>query len=347
MHAARWLRRPIVWLPVSIGLLVLLIWRSRLWEAGAQLGRPDVAPVASAVGLSIVVALLWAIRSADLLAAAGRPVGILPLVPMTAFANTINNLTPGSAGEVVRMYLLRAHHDVGYATSGAVVFIERVGAIGLLGATALLAWSTWAGLLPPAVALALAAIVVVAPGLAIRLGVRPLALVAGLPAGRLVGADRWGRFGAWLRRVDATVAGLIGSARHLAAFVVLSVAIFATYAAQLLLVGRAVGVELDPLAAWGALGLATIVGVLSLLPFGLGTTDLTLVALLGAAGVGPLQATAMTFGYRLVSTLPLSMTGIASFAFLSARLPERRAGDLARLVRGELADGIPEPIAER
>lgn len=347
MSLARWLRRPIVWLPVSIGLLALLIWRSRLWEAGNELGPIDAPSVALAVALSGVIALSWALRSSDLLAAAGRPVGVVPLVPMTAFANTINNLTPGSAGEVVRMYLLRAHHQVDYITSGAIVFIERVGAIGLLGATALLAWLTSVDVLPPAVAAGLATAVVIAPGAAYRLGVRPLDLVSLLPIDRIIGAERWGRLTTWLRRVDGTVARLIGAPVHLLVFVALSACVFATYAAQLLLVGRAVGVELDPLAAWGALGLATIVGVLSLLPFGLGTTDLTLATLLGAAGVPPVQAAAMTFGYRLVSTLPLSLAGIASFAFLSARLPDHRPGDAARLVRAQLADGSPDLIVER
>lgn len=347
MRLARWLRRPIVWLPVSIGLLILLLWRSRLWEAGSQLGPLDARPIAIAVALSAVVALLWAIRSSDLLAAAGRPVGVVPLIPMTAFANTINNLTPGSAGEIVRMYLLRAHHRVDYATSGAIVFVERIGAIGLLGASALLAWLTWIGILPwvPAAGLALA--VVVVPGVAYRLGVRPLSLASRLPLDRLAGTNRWARLGDWLMKVDGTVALLIGRPRHLLAFVALSVTIFTAYTAQLMLVGRAVGVDLHPLAGWGALGLATIVGVLSLLPFGLGSTDLALVALLGVAGVPPVQATAMTFGYRLVSTLPLSLAGIASFALLSARLPDHGLDVAARVVRAELAEGAPDLVVER
>jgi hypothetical protein len=35
---------------------------------------------------------------------------------MTAFANTINNITPGSAGELVRLYLLAAQYGVDYTT---------------------------------------------------------------------------------------------------------------------------------------------------------------------------------------------------------------------------------------
>jgi uncharacterized protein (TIRG00374 family) len=342
MRLATWLRRPIVWVPISIGLLALLVWRSRLWEAGAALAGLDPRPLVAAVLLSAVIAALWGVRSADLLAAAGRRVGILPLVPMTTFANTINNLTPGSAGEIVRMYLLRAHHGVDYATSGAVVFVERVGAIGYLASSALLVWLTWIGVLPVAITILLGVSLVAGPAVFYRLGLRPLAVVRRIPLGRLLGSGRWDRIGDWLARVDDTVAGLVGDPRRLLTFVALSAGIFLVYDAQLLLVGRAFGVTIDPFAGWGALGLATMVGVLSLLPFGLGSTDLALVGLLSAAGVPTVEAVAITLGYRVVSTLPLSIAGIASFAWLSARLPASGMGGAARAVRAELGDGIPD-----
>ena len=84
--------------------------------------------------------MLWALRSRDLLGATGHPVRLGPLLPMTAFANTINNLTPGSAGEVVRAWLLRAHHGVPYATGAAVIIVERIVAIGYMAASAVVAW---------------------------------------------------------------------------------------------------------------------------------------------------------------------------------------------------------------
>jgi uncharacterized protein (TIRG00374 family) len=346
MRVASWLRRPIVWLPVSIGLLVLLVWRSRIWEAGAVLAGLDVRPVGGALLLSALIAILWAARSADLLRAASRSIPVASLIPMTAFANTINNLTPGSAGEIVRMYLLRAHHDVDYATSGAVVFVERIGAIGYLSSTALLAWLTWAGVLSGPVAMVILAILISGPAIAYRAGLRPLGLVGRLPVGRVVGTARWSRVGSWLARVDRTVAILIGRPRRHLVFVAFSGAIFAASAAQLLLLGRAMGVALDPLAGWGALGLSTTVGVLSLLPFGLGTTDLALATLLGAAGVPATTAAAMTLGYRLISTLPLSLAGIASFAWLSARLPADGLRGAAHAVRDHVGDGLPDLAAD-
>jgi uncharacterized membrane protein YbhN (UPF0104 family) len=201
---------------------------------------------------------------------------------------------------------------------------------------------TWLGVLPVPITIVLAIGLVAAPAVAYRLGLRPLGVVRLIPLGRLLGAERWERVGDWLSRVDGAVAGLVGDPRHLITFVVLSGGIFAVYAAQLLLVGRAFGIVVDPFAAWGALGLATMVGVLSLLPFGLGSADLALVALLGVAGVPTVEAVAITLGYRVVSTLPLSIAGIVSFAWLSARLPASGMGGAARAVKAELGDGIPD-----
>jgi uncharacterized membrane protein YbhN (UPF0104 family) len=114
--------------------------------------------------------------------------------------------------------------------------------------------------------------------------------------------------------------------------------VFASYTGQLLLVAAAIGRDIDPAAAWGALGLAIIAGVLSLLPFGLGSADLVLVALLGVAGVPAVEAAAIAFGYRVVSTLPLGLAGVVSYAFLSARLPHGHMTEAASAARAALRE---------
>jgi len=321
MQLARRVRHPIVWLPISLALLGLLVWRSRLWESGPLLSRVDPVPLVGALAICAAVPVLWAIRSAGLLAAADEPVGVLPLIPMTSFANTVNNITPGSTGEVFRVWLLRAHHGVPYATGGAIVLIERLVAFGYLAGSALLLWLAYVGVIPIVVAAVLVLLLLASPAIVYRLGMRPSRIVALVPLGRLVGAERWDRFVGFLARVDETIARLITHPGRVAAFAVATAGLLACYAAQLVLVGRALGVELDPVAAWGALGMALTAGVLSLLPFGLGSADLVLVALLGVAGVPGTEATAMAFGYRLVSTLPLGLAGVASYAWLSAKLP--------------------------
>ena len=340
MRAARWLRRPIVWAPISLVLLALVAWRSRVWEARDLLGHVAIAPLVAALALSGVVLVLWGTRSAALLRQAGRPVAIAPLIPMTALANTINNVTPGSSGEILRLWLLRARFGVDYTTGGAVIVVERVVALAYLTGSGVLFWLAVIGFLPPPVAVAGLVLLGVLPGLVYAVGIRPSAIVALVPLGRVVGTDRWTRLTAWVARVDAMIAALLTRPARLAAFALITTAILACYALQLVLVGQAIGVRIDPVTAWGALGVGMTAGVLSLLPFGLGSTDLVVATLLGVAGVPPIEATAMTFAYRLVSTLPLALAGVASYAVLSASLPT--GSEIAELAAAdaEPADAI-------
>ncbi|HYO41657.1 MAG TPA: lysylphosphatidylglycerol synthase transmembrane domain-containing protein [Candidatus Limnocylindrales bacterium] len=341
----RWLRRPIIWLPISGLLIALVAWRSKVWEAGTVLGAPQPLPLVLAVLLNGLIVVLWAVRSGDLLGAAGRAVGIRPLLPMTAFANTINNLTPGSAGEVVRAWLLRAHHGIPYATSTAVIAIERVVAIGYMAGSAIVAWGGQAVGLPGPAQVALLILVAVTPGLVYRIGLRPFAAVGRLPLGGVLGREPWTRAARALVRVDATMSDLLTHPRHLAVFAVTTMIVFATYTAQLWLVAVSIGVVLDPVTAWGALGLATIAGVLSLLPFGLGATDLVLAALLTSLGVPPTAAGAIAFGYRLVATLPLGILGTVAYAWLSAGLPPGGTRAVLDAVSVELSEPAGESTA--
>lgn len=325
----RLLRHPLVWGSISLTLLALVAWRSRAWELGDRLVVADPRSIAAALLLNLVIIVAWAARSSDLLAGAGRPVPVLPLIPMTAFANTINNVTPGSAGELVRLYLLRAHHGVDYTTGAAVVVVERFVAIGLLGASAAILWATFSLGLPAVVAVVAVLALTLIPSLVYRVGLRPTAVLRWLPLGRAIGDDRWAAAGRTLGRVDEAVAGLLVDPRRAIVFGAWTAVVFASYTAQLMLVAAAIGQPLDPAAAWGALGLGIIAGVLSLLPFGLGSTDLVVAGLLVVAGVPAREAGAITFGYRIVSTLPLGLLGVASYALLSARLPHGHVREAA------------------
>jgi uncharacterized membrane protein YbhN (UPF0104 family) len=331
------LRRPIVWVPVSLGLLALVVWRSRLWEAGEHLGPIDARLLLAALLIGQATPLLWALRSRNLLAAAGRRVPFLALLPMTSFANTINNLTPGSAGELVRLYLLRTHHDVDYRTGAAVILIERFVALGYLSISGLLLWIAWLRDWSPLLTVALIAGLVAAPAVVYGVGVRPLGIVAALPLGRAAGVGRWEAWRTDLGRIDATIGSLLVHPARLMKFSITTGAVFAVSTVQLLLVAGATGLSLDPRAAWGALGLSISAGVLSFLPFGLGAADLVLVALLTAIGVPTLEAGVIAFGYRLVSTLPYALEGVAAYAWLSARLPD---GDVRRAAREAAAAGL-------
>ena len=338
------LRNPLVWGPISIALLIVVLWRSGLLGSGAFLTMTRPTWLLAALALCLLPPVLWALRSAGLLTASGHPVPVPALIPMTTFANTINNLTPGSVGELARLYLLRAHHGVDYATGGAVILIERLVAIGYLAVSAAIAWLGARGVLPlPVVVVAVVALVVV-PGVAYRLGLRPIAWFIAYPLRRF-GGGRWPGAIAGLLAAEHRIGRLLTDPVTLARFALVSALIFTVATIQLVLVAAAFGVALGPLEAWGALGLSIMAGVISLLPFGLGVADLALVTLLGSLGVDPPTAAAITFTYRLVSTLPTALLGVASYVWLSARLPVGGldgAADAARTGLAAVATGDPD-----
>lgn len=309
--------RRYVWIPISALLLAFVIWRTRPWEI-AELGvRVDGLTIAVVVLLNGAVILLWAIRSAALMAGVGYPLPLRALVPLVSFANTIGNLTPASAGEALRALILRDRYGVPLTRSTAVILAERLWAIGIMALSAGAAALVTIGHLPAAPAAAIWGAAIVAcflPTVAYRGGIRP---------GRLL--ERWnpqptagrvGRLVAGLVELDQTMAGLVGDPRRAAVFVVTTAGIFSCYAAQLALLLAMLGQPLSLDASWGALGLATVAGVLSALPFGLGAADAVLAVLLGSLGIGTAVIGAVVLLLRATATLPLGICGALSWSVL-------------------------------
>jgi hypothetical protein len=310
------MRRWYVWGSISLVLFGLLVWRTRPWEALAT--GADWRPLVAVVALNGVVIVAWAVRSERLMAAVGHPLSIGALVPIVSFANTINNLTPASSGEALRAVILRRRHDVPYGRSTAVILAERLWAIWIMAATAGAAAIGTVVPASPAVVLAAwgaAVVTTFAPSVAYRLGLRPASFVARLVDGREGG--RRARVATLLRDVDASLAGILASPIVAVGFVASTAVVFATTATQLSLILLALGHDLSPVAAWAALGIATIAGVVSALPFGLGAADVVLTALLAALGVPAAAAAAAALVLRATVTLPLGLAGTVSWIALS------------------------------
>lgn len=347
------MRRWYVWLPISLLLLGLVVWRTRPWEVTALWERLDPLPLMAALLINVPIVALWAIRSRSLMAAVGHPLPLRELVPIVSFANTINNITPASSGEVLRALVLKRRHGVPFTRSGAVILIERFWAIGIMGLSAgAAAVGTLAGAPASLSALAWSAAVAgaFAPSIAYRLGLRPGRLLrrwgdpgaaaaddAAVVPGSVAGAAAPGaavtagaaaagaaappgrvrRLAAGLAEVDDVLDEVVTDPRQAVSFVGTTALIFLGFALQLWLVLLALRVSLPIEAAWAALGLATIAGVASALPFGLGATDVVLVVLLTSMGVATAPAGAAVLLLRATATLPLGIAGAASWGALS------------------------------
>jgi uncharacterized protein (TIRG00374 family) len=305
-----------------VAIIAILAWRTRLWEAGDLLRGADLAPIILAIALNVVIIAAWAGRSRGLLARLGDHVGFGPLVPVVSFANTINGLTPASAGEVLRAVLLNRRHGVPYRDGAAVILLERVYALGLIAATALVCFlAVSASAILPVVATVAAVVLFAIPTVGYRRGLRFEAAVRRIAAPVLARSRRAERVVDAFADVEDRVALILASPGATLAFIGWSAAVFVTMDAQLLLVGSAIGVPIDPVVGWAALGLGAIAGVLSALPFGLGAADAVIAIVLIGHGMEAATATLVTILMRFVGTLPTGIIGTISYVYLNRTDP--------------------------
>ena len=335
--------RRFLWVPASVALLAFVVWRTRPWEL-AEAGLPlDPLVLAAVVLLNAAVVALWAIRSSSLMAGIGHPLPFSALVPLVSFANTISNLTPASAGEVMRVVILRNRYGVPVGRSTAVILVERLWAIGIMAVTAGVAAVIAFGRPSEPVAVALVLVGVAGsyvPAVAYGAGLRPGRLLERW-TDRPAGATDDGRSGAMddgssatdvrprqsrLRRatgalveLDRTLATLMADRTRAIVFVTSTWLIFVGYALQLALLLQMLGSPVSLEVAWAALGLATVAGVLSALPFGLGAADVVLSIVLVGLGVAPAVTGFAILLLRATATLPLGIAGAAAWAALGGR----------------------------
>ena len=334
------MRRWLIWLPVSVGLLALLVWRTRPWEASALAGRLDLLPLVGAVALNVLIVAAWAVRSAGLMRAVGYPLSIRRLVPVVSFANTVNNLTPASTGEVLRAVILKRRYAIPVRTLDGSDPRRAVLGDPHHAGTALAA--SIGTIVPAGPALVVAAwvaaaAVIVLPIAAYGVGIRPGRLAERV-ASRAGSVPRRVRsIAARLAAVDDLLTTILTSRSRATAFIATTLAIFVLFAAQLWLVLAALGSPLSLVGVWAALGLSIVAGVISALPFGLGAADVVLVVLLGAQGLPATDAGAAALLLRLTSTLPLGIVGTASWIQLTG----------GQRVEPEEARGPDEPIHAR
>jgi uncharacterized protein (TIRG00374 family) len=334
------MRRWYVWAPISTALIALLVWRTRPWEELDLVASLDQRLLVVAIGLNAVVIVMWAVRSQRLLRAVGWSFSVAELMPVTAFANTVSSLTPASSGEILRAVVLRRLYGVPYDRSTAVIIVERFYALWLMGVSAvaaaagtLVAFPAWA--IGPAWIVALGVMFLptvlyltrVSPG---RFISRAMGPVGNRPS-------RWRRAGTYLVSVDDHLRAILVDPARAVYFALATAVIFAMFTAQLWLVLASLGTSVSPIGLWSAFGLATIAGVASALPFGLGATDVVLVVGLGLLGVSPPIAAASTLLLRMVGTLPAGLAGTASWIVLSRR-PGSASGARVEMETPEVRD---------
>lgn len=300
---------------ISAGVIVGLLQKVNPGMVIQKSGHVAWSRVWLAIALNIPVSALRAWRSQYLVDRLGYRVPWLRMAGSQLAGQTLSWLTPAAAGDMVRPYMWRNWDGVPVSAGVAAVLYERLVTVfqmGVLGG-----WLATAVFLPAAAVAGLsvvALVVLLAPWwmsvLTRRLhrtehtGGRP-GIVAGL-------------LRALVRLQDL---GL--SLRVAVIFTSLTLGVFLLSGFQILLIAWGVGAGLALWVAVSAYCLSQLAGSVSTLPFGLGATDVVVIGLLTATGMGAVSAAAITILLRLATTLPLGIAGAIGILILGRpRLPD-------------------------
>jgi uncharacterized membrane protein YbhN (UPF0104 family) len=314
---AGWRRRALWWL--LAGLLASMVIATALFAFGesktmlATIGRISPGVVVACLGLSLLNygarSLRWHLYSRALGLRVSLPRNLLYYV--AGFSMTV---TPGKIGEALRLWFLRRGHGHSYERTLALVAADRIADACALVVIALVAIA----LLQASVAAIapIAAITVVAVFLAVR--PRYLAGMVGWGYGIVRRKPRlFGRL-----RIAVKQLGRLGSPGRLLATLVLSVLGWLAEMIQVWLVVKACGGSIDVAGAAVAFTVSMVVGSATMLPGGLGGTEIGMVALLTQRGVSfevavtttaLVRVTTLWFGVALgMACLPLAMRRVTT-----------------------------------
>ena len=284
-------------LRVALAVLVLgaCAWfmRGLEWKKiGAALASASPAWVAAAAVLNLVQVVLRAALVRALLAPVAR-ISTARLVRYSFTTFAANNLLPGRAGELVRIYLLSSREGVPAASAVSVALVEK--AIELLAMLLVVApLPLLLPALPPSVSLAVE--LLAAGGLLALAGVWALA--------RFVRVDAAG----WLARF-AEGAHVIRSARGFAVALGFAVAVWVADAVGVWLVLRALDLQVHWVAPLLVLLVLNIAIALPSTPAQVGPFEAAAAGSLALLGVPAEPALAFAILYHAMQAIPVTLLG--------------------------------------
>jgi uncharacterized membrane protein YbhN (UPF0104 family) len=287
-----------------------------VWGGGAKAWATLLAVPARIIPLMLALSLLnyamrawrWLLFSRALGLAV--PPGSTLLYYVAGFAMTT---TPGKLGEALRLWLLHRFHHVRYESGAALLLADRL--LDAVAITALVAATMFWFAHDLAVAV-LAVLLVLA---VTALCMKPDLLLWGIATAyaRLRRRPRW--FVAARRTVRAL--GRLAPARIFGPALLMSVAGWCAEGLSLHVLLHALGMPLQPPACMFIFAFSMLVGAISVLPGGLGSTEATMIGLLATQGV-PFPAAIVATGLVRVTTLWFAVVlGLAALAVALRRRP--------------------------
>ncbi len=304
---------------LGLGLAAVVIWVSRPDRIWSSLEQVDPAPLVLALALNVPIIVLRAFRAQLMVGHLGHHVSMRAMLPIQLVGQTSSSLTPAASGDYVRAYLWRQSNQVPLRDGAAVVTFERLYSLGLLVAVSVLlivlprhGVAGWVG---------------VGAGLVLAT-FAPLAVEMMPPTverwamGKLARGRLLGRFAEGAQVMLDQVRALMRAPVLLASTSAVTLAIFIAGGAQIWLVLDSLGRVVPITQAVAASTTSQVAGIISTLPFGIGSQDAILVTVFAGYGVTVSVAATVAVLLRAVTTLPQGLAGLAGY--LLVEKPDRR-----------------------
>ncbi len=299
-------------LGVAIGAAVIAISHpDRIW---ASLQQADPMLVLAALALNVPVIWLRALRAQIIVRHLGHRVPMRSMVPIQLVGQTSSTITPAASGDYVRAYLWRSSNGVPVRVGAAVVTFERLYSLFLMVAVSVLL------ILFPRHGVV--GWILVAMGLGIAT-FAPL-LLERMPTtleqwalGKLGRARFMGRFKEGAAVMVDQFRNLMRSPLLLTWTSALTLVNFIAMGAQLWLVMLALAHRVPITQAVAANSTSQVAGIISTLPFGIGSQDAILVTVFAGYGVTVSLAASAAVLMRATTTVPLALAGLAAYLMVA------------------------------
>ncbi|MBI2579562.1 MAG: flippase-like domain-containing protein [Candidatus Aenigmarchaeota archaeon] len=297
---------------VSILLIIVIIYFSNPYQIYDAVIKINKLYIAAALGIAVLNISLRVLKWKVIL----DGVGYFELFPIQTFGMTLSSLTPGKIAEPVKSVILRIKKGIPVSVSLPTVIWERINDIVstiILAFVAMQAISIKSDLLFLSIfsmsAFSVLIILLVFAMHSMSFGKRVFSVIKKLP----------GTGGISESFIENFYSIKTKKRKVLKSFLV-------TFLAWVLeglifhIVLLSMGIEINFILLAGIVSLAVIIGIVSSLPGGIGSSEFVMIFLLGLNGVGGAAAVTSVFIYRIIAFWFAALVGGLSFVYLSRKI---------------------------
>lgn len=345
-------RKSLFFLLISILILIVMLWLVGIDEVINALKMANMYLIASAILVQVLVYYLYTLRWQILNNLADINVSVKKLLPMTLVGLAVNNITPSGrgGGEPVRAYILSREEGYLMEETFATVVADRaldtfpfiiLAVITIIGATLYFKMDLWLIIVMILAVIAIIAILIMLIFMSINpnFGQRVDGWIIGLVR-RFYKKDTIeleNKIHKIIKGFQNTMKLVISSKDVLYFALPLSFIIWILEIFRVYLVFLALGANLNPIIIAEVFIIASLVGMIPLLPGGLGAVDGVMVIFYATAGITPSLSAAATVIERLISFWMATIIGMVILPHYGSSVLEKKSLESS-------SDEIPESL---